>query len=148
MSNNFFSFVNRFVRFDTVRAEDVNDAFDLVVSGFDGVEVKTDASIKLPDGETAVALGNAAARMGKVLGFNATTGAPEATVTYDEISSAQTHATNALASQNAAAASQLAAANSETAAHNSEVAAALSAAAASSAALNNLTARSYFLFTM
>lgn len=77
MSNNFFSFVNRFVRFDTVRAEDVNDTFDLVVSGFDGVEVKTDASIKFPNGEVATALASAAARAGMVLTFDSA-GAPVA----------------------------------------------------------------------
>ena len=72
-SNSFFDWgasVNRFVRFDAARAEEVNTALDNVTSGFDDVEVKTNAAIKFPDGETATALGNAATRANKFLIFD------------------------------------------------------------------------------
>jgi hypothetical protein len=73
--NSFFdwaSSLSRFVRFDAARADEVNSALDEVSAGFDDVEIKTNAAIKLPDGETSAALGNAAARIGKVLSFDAT----------------------------------------------------------------------------
>ncbi|MFA6244881.1 MAG: hypothetical protein WC655_28310 [Candidatus Hydrogenedentales bacterium] len=110
-ANAFFDWIGttlsgfRFIARDTARSDDVNDALDYVSAGFTAVETKTDAAIKLPDGETAATLGNAVARAGKVLGFNAATGAVEATITADEISNAQTYATNAAASEAAAAAS-------------------------------------------
>lgn len=87
-ANSFFDWVVsafRFVPRDTARAEDVNSALDTVSNGFTSVEVKTNAAIKLPNGETAAALGNAAARMGKVLSFNATTGAPEAAIATTDV---------------------------------------------------------------
>jgi hypothetical protein len=74
-SNSFFDWgasVNRFVRFDAARAEEVNTALDNVTSGFDDVEVKTNAAVKLPDGETATALPIAASRIGKVMSFDGT----------------------------------------------------------------------------
>jgi hypothetical protein len=80
MANSYFDWpasLTRFVRFDGARAEEVNDALDSVSSGFEEVEVKTNAALKLPDGETATALGNSTARQGKVLTFNSSTGAPE-----------------------------------------------------------------------
>lgn len=112
-ANSFFDWVGttlsgfRFIPRDTARADDVNTALDYVSTGFTAVEVKTDAAIRLPDGETAATLGNAVARAGKVLGFNATTGAVEATITADEISNAQTYATNAASSASDAAQSVL-----------------------------------------
>lgn len=87
-ANSFFDWASsliRFTRFDAARAEDVNSALDEVSQGFTDVEVKTDAAIKLPDGETATALGNAAARMGKVLTFNVLTGQPEVVYTTADV---------------------------------------------------------------
>jgi phenylacetate-coenzyme A ligase PaaK-like adenylate-forming protein len=75
MSNSFFNHTNRLVRFDSARAEDLNALLDAVASGLDGVEVKTNAAIKLPDGETAVALPAAGARANTVLTFG-TSGEP------------------------------------------------------------------------
>lgn len=77
MSNSYFNHTNRFVKLDTVRAEDVNAVFDSVSSGLDGVQIKTNAALKLPDGETSVTLPAPAARVGRLLGFNAVTGLPE-----------------------------------------------------------------------
>lgn len=72
------------MRFDSARAEDLNALLDAVASGLDGVEVKTNAAIKLPDGETAAALGNAGARANKVMSFDAL-GAPASTYTIADV---------------------------------------------------------------
>lgn len=126
MSNSFFDWStspNRLVRFDTARAEDINAALDSASSGFDGVEIKTNAAIKLPDGETAVAIGAVAARANKVLSFDAS-GNPETSVTVTEVSNAQGYATSAAADAASASASALSASGSA------------SAAAASAASIN------------
>jgi hypothetical protein len=81
----FFTHLSRFIRFDTVRAEDANAVFDEVAAGFSGVETKTDAAIKGPDGESNSAIPAASARKGKVLTFNATTGAPETPYTIADV---------------------------------------------------------------
>jgi hypothetical protein len=79
MSNDYFNHTNRFVKLDTVRAGDVNNVFDNVESGFDDVETKTNAAIKLPDGETSVALPGSGTRANKVLTFDGS-GNIEATI--------------------------------------------------------------------
>ena len=71
MSNTFFNHTNRFVKLDTVRAEDVNAVFDEVATGLDGVQAKTDAALKLPSGEAPTALPAPGARANKVLTFDA-----------------------------------------------------------------------------
>ena len=67
-----------------------------------------------------------AARAGKTLQFNATTGNPEAGPTIDDVANAQTYANNAATSATAAATSATAAASSATSAAASEVASAAS----------------------
>lgn len=104
MSNSFFNHTNRLVRFDSARAEDLNALLDAVSSGLDGVETKTNAAIKLPDGETAAALPAAGSRANKVLSFDAL-GAIQSTLTVDEVSNAQGYATAAQTSANDSAAS-------------------------------------------
>lgn len=102
MSNNFFDWStspNRLVRFDTARAEDINAALDSASSGFDGVEIKTNAAIKLPDGETATAIGAVAARANKVLSFDAS-GNPVTSILGSDVANAQTNAANAQAAWN------------------------------------------------
>lgn len=87
-ANAFFDWAVSLVRFiprDTARAEDVNDALDEVSNGFTDVEALTNAAIKLSAGETSAALGNAASRLGKVLSFNAATGAAETAYTVDQV---------------------------------------------------------------
>ena len=84
MSNSFFNHTNRLVRFDSARAEDLNALLDAVSSGLDGVEVKTNAAIKLPDGETAAALPAAGSRAGKVLSFGAS-GEPVSTYLITDV---------------------------------------------------------------
>lgn len=74
MANSFFSWpdsLTRFVRFDAARAEEVNAALDEVSAGFDDVEIKTDAAIKLPDGEAAATLPAPLSRANKFLAFSA-----------------------------------------------------------------------------
>lgn len=65
-------------------AATVRNEFSLIDAGFDAVEVKTDAAIKLNDGETATALGNAVARANKVLTFDAS-GNPVNTYTIADV---------------------------------------------------------------
>lgn len=82
-ANSFFDWaasLTRFVRQDTARSEEVNDALDAASNGFTEVEALTNAAIKLPAGETSAAIGNVAARKGKILSFHATTGAAEASI--------------------------------------------------------------------
>lgn len=138
MSNSFFNHLTRFVRFDSARAEEVNAALDKVAVGFDGVETKTNAAIKVPDGETAVAIPAAGLRAGKVLTFDGT-GAPIVSdISSAQIIAAEGYATTAttqagIATTKAAeaTASASAASGSATAASGSAAAAALSAASAS-----------------
>lgn len=157
-SNSFFDWtasLSRFVRFDAARAEDVNAALDEATAGFDGVEIKTNAAIKLPDGETAAALPAVASRKGMALSFDDVTGAPEAVLAVTEVIAAQGYATSSAASAAAASASASAASSSASAASGSASAASASALAAagsaalcSSAAINTLNSRTYFFFTM
>jgi hypothetical protein len=158
MSNSLFDWpasLDRFIRFDAARAEEVNAALDYASSGFDTVEVKTNAAIKIPDGETAIALGDVASRKGKVVSFNAITGAVETSITGDQVALAQTYAQDAEAQKNLAIAQVgLATDQADIATAQAVIAtgkaadAAISAAAASAAALSNLTARSFHYFTM
>jgi len=86
MANSFFNWptsLSRFIKLDTVRAEDVNSAFDEVAAGLDDVEALTNAAVKLPAGETAAVLPVVALRKGKLLGFNAYTGAAEAIISTE-----------------------------------------------------------------
>ena len=76
----------RFIKRDTARAEEVNSALDDISNGFTAVETKTNASLKLPDGETATPFAVAATRKGKLVSFNATTGAVETTITAADVS--------------------------------------------------------------
>ena len=84
MSNDFFNHTERFVKLDTVRAGDVNQAFDAVSAGFDAVEIKTKAAIKMPDGEAPAVLPVSGARANKVLTFDAD-GKPVATHTIADV---------------------------------------------------------------
>ena len=84
MSNSFFNHTNRFVKLDTVRAEDVNAAFDGVSAGLDDVEALTNAALKLQPGETPAALPAAGTRANKVLTFDAS-GNPVATITTGDV---------------------------------------------------------------
>lgn len=72
MANNYFDASDwiRLVKFDSARAEDINAIIDAIATGFDGVGVKATSSIRIPDGETANALGNTASRINKVLTFD------------------------------------------------------------------------------
>lgn len=129
MSNSFFNHTERFVKLDTVRAEDMNAVLDSVSSGLDGVETKTNAAVKLPDGETAAALPAPAARVGRVLTFDAVTGAPIVTaVSTAEIVAAEGYATTAATSATAAAGYATSAAGSASSASTSAAEAAASAA--------------------
>lgn len=79
MSNSFFNWSSspsRLVRFDTARASDVNGALDSVETGFDAVELKTNAALKLQPGETAAVISGSGARANKLLSFDAS-GNPE-----------------------------------------------------------------------
>lgn len=62
--------LKRFIRFDTARAEDVNDALDELSAGLDGLDVDVDRSIKIPSGSAELSA-NAAARANKLLSFDA-----------------------------------------------------------------------------
>lgn len=87
-NNSFFDWaasLTRFVKRDTARAEEINDALDSISNGFTATEALTNAAIKLPAGEISAVLGNAAARKGKVLTFNAVTGAAEATLGAQDV---------------------------------------------------------------
>jgi len=88
-ANNYFDWavsLYRFIKRDTARAEEVNSALDDISNGFTAVETKTNASLKLPDGETATPFAVAATRKGKLVSFNATTGAVEATISAVDVS--------------------------------------------------------------
>ena len=67
--------LKRFLRGDTARAEDVNDALDQVSAGLDSLEQDVDRSVKGPVGESLELNFAAALRAGKVLAFDAL-GAP------------------------------------------------------------------------
>lgn len=67
--------LKRFLRGDTARAEDVNDALDQVSAGLDSLEQDVDRSVKAPSGESLELNFAAALRAGKVLAFDAA-GAP------------------------------------------------------------------------
>lgn len=112
-NNSFFDWsasLTRFVKRDTARAEEINDALDSISNGFTATEALTNAAIKLPAGETSTALGNAAARKGRVLTFNAVTGAAEAAIsavdvaTVAGVSTAVTTVSASIASVNTVAA--------------------------------------------
>lgn len=81
-----------------------------------------------------------AARAGKTLQFNATTGNPEAGPTIDEVANAQTNANNAATSATAAATSATAAASSATSAAASATSATTAKTAAETAETNAETA--------
>ena len=88
-ANNYFGWavsLYRFIKRDTARAEEVNSALDEISNGFTAVETKTNAALKLPDGETATPFAVAATRKGKLVSFNATTGAVETTITAADVS--------------------------------------------------------------
>lgn len=102
MSNSFFNHTNRLVRFDSARAEDLNALLDAVSSGLDGVEVKTNAAIKLPDGETAVALPAAGSRANKVMSFDALGALTTNDVSVSDIAAANANAATASAGANTA----------------------------------------------
>ena len=67
--------LKRFLRGDTARAEDVNEALDQVSAGLDSLEQDVDRSVKGPVGESLELNFAAALRAGKVLAFDAM-GAP------------------------------------------------------------------------
>lgn len=102
MSNSFFNHTNRLVRFDSARAEDLNSLLDDISSGLDGVEVKTNAAIKLPDGETAVALPAAGSRANKVMSFDALGALTTNDVSVSDIAAANANAATASAGANTA----------------------------------------------
>lgn len=81
-----------------------------------------------------------AARAGKTLQFNATTGNPEAGPTIDDVANAQTYANNAATSATAAATSATAAASSATSAAASATSATTAKTAAETAETNAETA--------
>jgi hypothetical protein len=96
MANSFFdwaSSLQRFVRFDAARAEEVNTALDEVSAGFDDVEVKTNAAIKGPDGENNAAIPAKASRLNKVLTFDAS-GDPVTTYTIADVATVSGIAAN------------------------------------------------------
>lgn len=97
-NNSFFDWaasLTRFVKRDTARAEEINDALDSISNGFTATEALTNAAIKLPAGETSAALGNAAARKGKVLTFNAITGAAETIIATADVATVAVNAAKA-----------------------------------------------------
>lgn len=63
--------LKRFLRGDTARAEDVNEALDQVSAGLDSLEQDVDRSVKAPVGESLELSFAAALRAGKVLAFDA-----------------------------------------------------------------------------
>ena len=96
-ANNYFDWavsLYRFIKRDTARAEEVNSALDEISNGFTAVETKTNAALKLPDGETATTFATAATRKGKLVSFNATTGAVEATISTVDVSTVAAIATD------------------------------------------------------
>ncbi len=75
MTNRYFNWPespNRFVRFDSARAEDLNDALDGVSASMDAIDTDVSRSIKMPpgDGDQSITL-SAAQRAGTFLGFDA-----------------------------------------------------------------------------
>jgi hypothetical protein len=72
--NNYFDWVTslkRFVRFDTARAEDINDALDELSAGLDDLQLDVNRSIKLPIGTADQTLAlSPGARANKVLSFD------------------------------------------------------------------------------
>ncbi|MDX8400936.1 MAG: hypothetical protein R8K20_11925 [Gallionellaceae bacterium] len=72
MANGFFNNIRAMVKGATARAGEVEDRFDLIGSGFDGVEAKTLSSIKLPAAEGDQQISTTpAGRADKLLGFDA-----------------------------------------------------------------------------
>lgn len=116
--------LKRFVRFDTARSEDVNDALDELTAGLDDLDLDVNRSIKLPSGtaDQTLALG-AGARANKVLAFD---GSGNITVSTNDVDSSGASAVAAAASASAAASSASAASGSASAASASASAAAAS----------------------
>ena len=129
--------LKRFVRFDTARSEDVNDALDELTAGLDDLDLDVNRSIKLPSGtaDQTLALGSGA-RANKVLAFD---GSGNITVSANSVDSAAASAVAAAASQSAAASSASAASTSASNAASSASAAAGSASTASTQASNAST---------
>ena len=102
--------LKRFVRFDTARSEDVNDALDELTAGLDNLDLDVNRSIKLPSGtaDQTLALG-AGARANKMLAFDAL---GNIRVSASNVDIADASATAAAASASAAATSASNAASS------------------------------------
>ncbi len=118
------SSLKRFVRFDTARSEDINDALDELTAGLDDLDLDVNRSIKLPIGtaDQTLAFG-AGARANKVLAFDGSgnitlsandvdtsygsslAAAASATAAEESASDALGHANAALGHANSAAAS-------------------------------------------
>lgn len=124
--------LKRFVRFDTARSEDVNDALDELTAGLDDLDLDVNRSIKLPTGtaDQTLALG-AGARANKVLAFD---GSGNITVSANSVDSAAASAAAAAASQTAAASSASAASTSASNAASSASSASTSASTATTQA--------------
>lgn len=109
MSNDYFDHrasVDRLVRRTVAQADDVNDLFDAVSEGFDKVELKDLAALRVPDGETPGTVPAAASRAGKSLAFDSS-GDPVAVIAANtaEMLAAVDAAAEALVSAAAADAS-------------------------------------------
>jgi hypothetical protein len=77
MANEFFENTHDILPQTRARASQVEDNLDAVTVGFDKLQVRTNAALKAPDGENVGALPAANLRRGRVIGFNAVTGAIE-----------------------------------------------------------------------
>ena len=118
-------------------ANAIDDQLDRIVSQIADLDDKADRTIQISDSELAPSMLLTADRKGKVLAFNATTGAVEAGPTSNDIATIATNIAEILAADDeaaAAAASATAAASSATAAQTAETAAELAETNAETAA--------------
>jgi hypothetical protein len=122
----------------------LNEQFDILTAMVADAKDRIDRTIRANPYEVSpsLVLPTVASRKGKVLAFDATTGAVINGPTFDEVADAQQYAIDAAASadaasdsEDAAAASELAAASSESHAASSEAAAAASETAAAASEL-------------
>lgn len=116
MSNPFFNWSFDVTPGTTARSIPVEAEFARIGVGFDKVETYFNRTMLAPDGEVIGALPAKALRLGKTLGFNATTGDPEMMVVA---SSAEMDAAIAASVTAAAAAATATAAAATVAASNS-----------------------------
>jgi len=119
--------------------EALNTDLDRIVAMSQQQEARDTRTLRLSDDDTPSTLDTIplkAARVGRALVFNSSTGQPEAGPTTGEIANAQTYATNAAASASAAATSASNASSSASTASSAASSASSSASAASTSASN------------